>query len=288
IIRGGTSGLTVANRLAASPGVSVAVVEGGRFYEFDNGNISQIPALDVEYSSPSPASIQPLIDWGIVTEPQELWSKLFGLPTATHTSHVIAWKPADVCVRGSSGSYQDWADRVGDQSYTFSNILPFFRESPQFSSPNYSKRGPGSEVVYDARAFDAGGGPLHVSYSNFYKPISSFIKKAFLQLGMQNIAGLNGGKLIGFSEFTLTIDPQAGTRSSSETSFLQESLSSSTLQVYHESIAQKIIFSEEKTATGVKVVTAGTEYTLSAIKEVILAPGVVFMATSTLPRSCGH
>ncbi|KAL8695900.1 MAG: hypothetical protein Q9201_007910, partial [Fulgogasparrea decipioides] len=104
---------------------------------------------------------------------------------------------------------------------------------------------------------------------------------------MQNIAGLNGGKLIGFSEFTLTIDPQAGTRSSSETSFLQESLSSSTLQVYHESIAQKIIFSEEKTATGVKVVTAGTEYTLSAIKEVILAPGVVFMATSTLPRSCG-
>ena len=70
IIGGGTSGLTVANRLAANPGVSVAVVEGGSFYEIDNGNISQIPALDVEYSSPSPATIQPLVDWGVVTVPQ--------------------------------------------------------------------------------------------------------------------------------------------------------------------------------------------------------------------------
>ena len=72
IIGGGTSGLTVANRLAANPAVSVAVIEGGSFYEIDNGNASQIPALDVEYSSPSPATIQPLIDWGIVTVPQKV------------------------------------------------------------------------------------------------------------------------------------------------------------------------------------------------------------------------
>lgn len=72
IIGGGTSGLTVANRLAAKPGVSVAVIEGGSFYEIDNGNISQIPALDSEYSSSSPATIQPLVDWGIVTVPQKV------------------------------------------------------------------------------------------------------------------------------------------------------------------------------------------------------------------------
>ena len=62
----------MANRLAAKPGVSVAVIEGGSFYEIDNGNISQIPALDSEYSSPSPATIQPLVDWGIVTIPQKV------------------------------------------------------------------------------------------------------------------------------------------------------------------------------------------------------------------------
>lgn len=72
IIGGGTSGLTVANRLAANPAFSVAVIEGGSFYEIDNGNVSQIPALDVEYSAPSPATIQPLVDWGIVTVPQKV------------------------------------------------------------------------------------------------------------------------------------------------------------------------------------------------------------------------
>ena len=60
----------MARRLAENPAVSVAVIEGGSFYEIDNGNISQVPAYDVEYSSPSPTTIQPLVDWGIVTIPQ--------------------------------------------------------------------------------------------------------------------------------------------------------------------------------------------------------------------------
>ena len=72
IIGGGTSGLTVASRLAANPAVSVAVVEAGSFYEVDNGNISQIPAFDAEYSSLSPPTTQPLVDWGIVTVPQKV------------------------------------------------------------------------------------------------------------------------------------------------------------------------------------------------------------------------
>ena len=70
IVGGGTSGLTVANRLAANPALSVAVIEGGGFYEIDNGNISQIPGFVDEYSSSSPTTIQPLVDWGIVTVPQ--------------------------------------------------------------------------------------------------------------------------------------------------------------------------------------------------------------------------
>ena len=70
IIGGGTAGLTVAARLAEDPKLSVAVVEGGGFYELDNGNISQIPAYDVQYSGSDPSTIQPTVDWGIVTAPQ--------------------------------------------------------------------------------------------------------------------------------------------------------------------------------------------------------------------------
>lgn len=70
IVGGGTAGLTAALRLAENPDISVAVVEAGSFYEFDNGNLSQVPAYATYYSSDSPNDIQPAVDWGIVTDPQ--------------------------------------------------------------------------------------------------------------------------------------------------------------------------------------------------------------------------
>ena len=206
-------------------------------------------------------------------------SKLSRLPPVAPTFPTLLKKPTHRTASGTIGSYQKWAKSVGDQSYTFNNLLPYFRKSPQFTPPDYSKRGTGSEILYDEDSFSLDGGPLQVSYSNFYHPISSFIKRAFSNLGLQNLKGLNSGVLIGFSEPTLTVDPQAATRSSSETSFLQESIATSTLMVYQKTLAQKIIFDEKKTATGVQVVTAGEDYTLSATKEVILAAGVVCVIT---------
>lgn len=52
--------------------MSVAVIEAGGFYELDNGNVSQIPAFYAKdfNQTDSPDTIQPLIDWAFVTEPQ--------------------------------------------------------------------------------------------------------------------------------------------------------------------------------------------------------------------------
>lgn len=177
--------------------------------------------------------------------------------------------------RGTKGSYQKWADEVKDQNYTFNNILPYFQKGPTFTPPNNEKRGVDSSILYDPAAFSPTGGPLQVSYTNYYQPLSKYIKKAFTNLGLINIAGLNSGKLLGFSEFTLTLDPKSGTRSSSETSFLQEAIESSSIQVYQQTLAKRIIFNSNKTATGVSVITENIQYVLSARKEVILAAGVV-------------
>ena len=51
---------------------TVAVIEAGSFYEIDNGNYSQIPYNDIYYSSPDPSTIQPLIDWGVITQPEQV------------------------------------------------------------------------------------------------------------------------------------------------------------------------------------------------------------------------
>ena len=72
IIGGGTAGLTVAERLSEDPSISVAVIEAGGFYELDNGNVSQIPAFYAKNfnQTAAPETIQPLIDWGYIIEPQ--------------------------------------------------------------------------------------------------------------------------------------------------------------------------------------------------------------------------
>ena len=183
--------------------------------------------------------------------------------------------------RGTIGSYQTWADEVSDPSYTFSSLLPYFKKSVTFTPPNYSKLGPGVEIPYDPSAF-GDGGPLQVSYSNFYQTVSQGAIEGFNKLDFKRIPGLNSGNLIGYAHISDTINPAAGIRSSAESSFLQEALQDvkNTLQVYKQTLATKIIFSGKR-ATGVQVRTDGVEYTLSAKSDVILAAGVVCY----LPRS---
>lgn len=72
IVGGGTAGLAIATRLSATPGISVAVVEAGSFYEIDNGNLSSIPGSATFYTGSDPTNFQPLVDWGINTVPQKV------------------------------------------------------------------------------------------------------------------------------------------------------------------------------------------------------------------------
>ena len=183
--------------------------------------------------------------------------------------------------RGSKGSYQQWADLVGDQSWTFESLLPYFQKSVDFTPPNIDKLGPGPDVNYDPAAFSASGGPLHVSYSNYYQPLSFGVIKGLQSIGLANIPGFNSGNLIGYGHATATINPEAETRSSSESSFLQEALRSTTLQVYQHTLARNILFGANRTASGVNVTTgsfpsAGSRtYVLNAKREVIVSAGAV-------------
>ena len=50
VVGGGTAGLVIARRLAANSSLTVAVVEAGGFYEFDNGNYSEIPGFAAQFT----------------------------------------------------------------------------------------------------------------------------------------------------------------------------------------------------------------------------------------------
>ena len=73
---------------------------------------------------------------------------------------------------------------VSDNAFTFSTILLFFRKSTTFTLPNLSKLGPGVTVPYDPAAF-GNGGPVHVSFSNYYLPVSPGVNKGLNKLGLE-------------------------------------------------------------------------------------------------------
>lgn len=273
IIGGGTAGLTLANRLTENPAFSVAVIEAGGFYEIDNGNVSQIPLNAPIGTDKTTSNYNPLVDWGFVTTPQKgadnaiihyARGKCLGGSSARN---YMAYQ------RGSKKSYNQWADLVGDSSYQWDSFLPYFKKSLDFSPPDLSKRAANATAEYDLASFGKGGGPLSVTFSNYAQAFASWVQKGLTEIGVKPIKGFTSGTLFGSSYVLETINAKNQERESSETAFLQPALKRRNLIVFQHSLAKKILFDENRSATGVSVDTAGKKYVLSAKKEVILSAG---------------
>ncbi|KAL8652680.1 MAG: hypothetical protein Q9226_004164 [Calogaya cf. arnoldii] len=248
----------------------VAVVEAGGFYEIDNGNGSVIPALaPLQHVGSLPNDTQPLIDWGFVTVPQAgadgrrmhyARGKTLGGFSARN---YLAYH------QGTVGSYQQWAERFADDSYLFDNFLPFFQRSATLTTSNLEKRYPANGTVdVETTAFNNSiGGPLQISWANWANPIGSWGQIALATAGIPPINSFNSGKLFGSTWVSQTLNPTNQHRSSSQTSYLNEAISTTSIVVYTQTLANKILFDANKTATGVSVQTAGLLYTLHACRE---------------------
>lgn len=172
--------------------------------------------------------------------------------------------------RPDTGSMQLWADTVGDQSYTFENMLQYYKKSVQFTPPDTSMREQNATTQFDANAFDATGGPLRVSYANYAQPFSSYLQPAMEEIGVAQAKDFNSGTVMGSQYCSSTINPSNENRDSSQTSFLSAVESRPNLNVYHSTQASQVLFDGNKSATGVLLDSGSV---LSANKEVILSAG---------------
>ena len=278
VVGGGTAGLAMASRLAADGSNSVAVIEAGGFYELDNGNVSVVPGYATYYAGMDPSNFQPLVDWGMNTVAQpQLGGRIVHyargktLGGSSARNYMFYQRP-------NNGSLQKWADEVGDQDYAPENIFPFFKRSVNVTGNNQIYTN--TSAPQDDAAYEPRGGPVQLSFGSYMDGWSSWVAEAYRGIGLQLIDGFTNGKLMGYGFSVSSIDLSTGQRSSS-TAFLHNDIRRGRApKIYKNTLAEKIIFDEHKTATGVNCFVAGTfgtpglNFTLTARKEVILSAGV--------------
>lgn len=271
IVGGGTAGLALAARLSENPNLDVAVIEPGIKYQVSNIAFSSTPGADVLFIGSSMSDSQPLVDWNLETEPLT-----GGLGRKVHYAR-------GKCLGGSSarnfmiyqrpdrGSLDMWASLVGDESYSWSNFEPFFRKSVTFTPPRNDVRDPNATVTWSAEAFDAGAGPLSVTYPNYGGPLTSYLLPGLGEaLGIPLVDGFSGGNIHGRSYAPVTVQAKSGNRESSQTSFLDEAEHRGNLHVHKMTQAERVLFDEERNAVGVEV---GWGRKFMAGREVILSAG---------------
>ncbi|EMD62613.1 hypothetical protein GGP41_001888 [Bipolaris sorokiniana] len=278
VVGGGTGGNTIAYRLAEA-GFTVAIIEAGGLYEFGKPVVGPAPLGDVIGVGSNPADSIPTVDYGLVTVPQA--------GAGGRRMHYAQGK----CLGGSSGlnfmihhrpnrgALDAWAEAVGDESYSFDQFLPYFKKSFTFTPPNQKTRLANATTAYVEADFEpSSSSPIQVTYPNWTPVWSTWAAKGLEALGMKLTDKFNQGVLNGYHYAQTTIQPRAQIRSSSA-DFVYAAKDTNVgkkLAIYLGSRVNKVLFDNNKKATGVEVAGLGLlKYTISANKEVILSAGAI-------------
>lgn len=150
--------------------------------------------------------------------------------------------------------------------------MPWFQKVINFSPPS-PLRASNATPRYDPDYLNDQG-LLSISYAPYAQPFSSWAEKGLAEIGVNPINGFESGYLNGSSYSIKSVDAKEQIRSSSETSYLRKiGLTKSNLLVYQSTLATKILFDNTKKATRVSVDSLGSQYMLSAKREVIVSAG---------------
>lgn len=269
VVGSGPGGMTMAVRLAEA-NHSVALVEAGGFYENEGGNRTLVPA----YYSANLGNIG--TNWNFMTKVQpQLYNQTVRYDRGRTLGGTSALN-AMLYQRGTKGTHAAWAQAVNDSSYDWDAFLPYYQKSANYTAPDMSIRAANASVPSPGpNAYTADGGPLHVTHTKWAAPFSSWGQLALREIGLSDVQDFESGELLGSQYCPLTVNPDDSTRASSEATYLRSYLNTdrSHLQVYPHTLAQKVLFDGNKTATGVEVESYGQTYYLKASKEVIVSAG---------------
>ncbi|KAI0149829.1 GMC oxidoreductase [Hypoxylon sp. NC0597] len=277
VVGGGQAGLAMAARLSENDALTVGVIEAGSFYELTNGNLSEIPSNGNWFAGKDINDWNPGVDWGFVTEPQQALLDVRAHYPRGRTLGGSSARNYMTYHLGTRESYDKMAREINSSDYTFDNFFPYFTKSQKFTPPvgGTFDRFANSTPQYDPSRLGTKG-PLSVLYPKYAQPFGSWAAMGFEAIGLKSQRGFESGNLSGAYAYPLaTIRNEENTRESSETAFLRPHLGvhNPNLITFISTLAKRVLFDEQKRATGVLVDTQGLQYTIRARKEVIVSAG---------------
>ncbi|KAJ8720398.1 hypothetical protein PYW07_012441 [Mythimna separata] len=257
IVGGGTAGLVVANRLSANCKDKVLVIEAGPYPPIE----SEWPAMftvtpkteyDFDTSSVNDKYTAQNLQEQIVSLTQ---GKMLG--GSSNIDHMIH-------VQGDPHDYNNWAEILGDDTWAYKNVLPYFKKLENMTDPDL--------LASQYADLHGTGGMLKIARQ--IADIDSVYKEAFNELGHKIVDDTTSlTSTLGVSNPLLAIGDNI--RQSSSNCYLTPAKSRSNLFVALNTIARKILI-KDNVATGVQVETSsGDTLELFANKEVIVSAGAI-------------
>jgi len=245
IVGAGTAGSVLAARLTEDTDVTVLLVEGGG-------------------ATPPAASANPAEWQTLLRGPADLGGPTTAQAATGTEIHMARGRGiggsstinAMTFLRGHRDSYADW-NQFGAKSWTFDDLLPYFKRSETASHGDAGIRG--------------ADGPLIVAPASPLNEITIALLTAAIQSGYRRAKDISGGLEIGFGPSDLTI--VNGIRQSAADAYLLPALDRPNLYLVTNAVVQRVLV-ENGQCTGIQYRTSDGELTTAlATAEVVLAAG---------------